>query len=86
MLQPSQTDSRTPILAPILRVLHSHQQAWAALPPSYRAILRAAWAEAGQEMLASYDAKNAKAMASVISKTGHPQSDESILGSGLGWR
>jgi TRAP-type mannitol/chloroaromatic compound transport system substrate-binding protein len=44
------------------------KQAWAALPPSYRAILRAACAEAGQEMLASYDAKNAKAMPSVVSK------------------
>ena len=44
------------------------KQAWASLPPSYQAILKAACAQAEQEMLASYDAKNAKAIASVITK------------------
>jgi len=48
--------------------LYVNKAAWASLPPAYQAILRAACAQAEQEMLASYDAKNAKAIASVIEK------------------
>jgi TRAP-type mannitol/chloroaromatic compound transport system substrate-binding protein len=40
--------------------------AWAALPPNYQAMLRYACAYALIEMLASYDAKNAKAVARVV--------------------
>jgi TRAP-type mannitol/chloroaromatic compound transport system substrate-binding protein len=44
------------------------KQAWASLPPAYQAILKAACAQAEQEMIASYDAKNAQAIARVIAK------------------
>jgi TRAP-type mannitol/chloroaromatic compound transport system substrate-binding protein len=39
---------------------------WATLPPRYQAALRAAGAIANQEMLASYDAKNAEAIARLV--------------------
>jgi len=39
---------------------------WATLPPRYQAALRAAGAVANQEMLASYDAKNAEAIARLV--------------------
>jgi len=45
-----------------------NKSAWAALPPHYQAIVRAACAQADTEMLASYDAKNPKALASVLEK------------------
>jgi len=43
-----------------------HKAAWAALPPRYQAVLRYACNFAMTEMLASYDAKNAKAIANVV--------------------
>jgi TRAP-type mannitol/chloroaromatic compound transport system substrate-binding protein len=42
------------------------KKAWATLPPRYQAALRAAGAVANQEMLASYDAKNAEAIAKLV--------------------
>jgi len=45
-----------------------NKAAYNALPPHYQSILRAACAYADQEMLASYDAKNPKALSSVTSK------------------
>ena len=48
--------------------LFINKSAWNSLPPAYQAILRAACVQAEQEMLASYDAKNAKAIASVVQK------------------
>lgn len=42
------------------------KKAWATLPPRYQAAMRAAGAVANQEMLASYDAKNAEAIARVV--------------------
>ena len=46
--------------------LFINKTAWASLPPYYQAILRAAGAQADTEMIASYDAKNPKALASVL--------------------
>lgn len=46
--------------------LFIHKAAWAALPPRYQAILKYACWYALTEMLASYDAKNAKAIARVV--------------------
>ena len=46
--------------------LFINKAAWAALPPRYQATLRYACAYALMEMLASYDAKNAKAIARVV--------------------
>ena len=46
--------------------LYINKAAWAALPPSYQSMLRAACAYALMDMLAGYDAKNAKALARVI--------------------
>ena len=43
-----------------------HKAAWAALPPRYQAILRYACWYSLTEMLASYDAKNAKAISRVV--------------------
>lgn len=45
-----------------------NKAAWAALPSAYQAILRAACFQADTEMLASYDAKNPKALSSVVGK------------------
>ena len=45
-----------------------NKPAWNSLPPTYQAILRAACFQADTEMLASYDAKNPQALASVIMK------------------
>jgi TRAP-type mannitol/chloroaromatic compound transport system substrate-binding protein len=42
------------------------KKAWATLPPRYQAALRAAGAVANTEMLASYDAKNAEAIAKLV--------------------
>ena len=42
------------------------KKAWATLPPRYQAALRAAGSVANQEMLASYDAKNAEAIAKLV--------------------
>ena len=42
------------------------KKAWATLPPRYQAAMRAAGAVANQEMLASYDAKNAEAIARLV--------------------
>ena len=42
------------------------KKAWATLPPRYQAAMRAAGAIANQEMLASYDAKNAEAIARLV--------------------
>ncbi len=42
------------------------KKAWASLPPRYQAALRAAGSVANQEMLASYDAKNAEAIARLV--------------------
>jgi TRAP-type mannitol/chloroaromatic compound transport system substrate-binding protein len=39
---------------------------WESLPPRYQAALRAAGAVANQDMLASYDAKNAEAIARLV--------------------
>lgn len=47
-------------------VLMINKAAWAALPPRYQAILRYAGYYAMTEMLASYDAKNAKAIARLV--------------------
>jgi TRAP-type mannitol/chloroaromatic compound transport system substrate-binding protein len=44
---------------------------WATLPPRYQAALRAAGAVANQEMLASYDAKNAEAIARLVAAGTH---------------
>jgi TRAP-type mannitol/chloroaromatic compound transport system substrate-binding protein len=46
--------------------LFVHKAAWDALPPRYQAVLRTACWYASQEMLASYDAKNAVAIARVV--------------------
>ena len=46
--------------------LFIHKAAWAALPPAYQAALRYACWYAMVEMQASYDAKNAKAITSVV--------------------
>ncbi len=46
--------------------LYINKAKWAELPASYQAMLRAACAYALMEMLASYDAKNAKALARVV--------------------
>jgi TRAP-type mannitol/chloroaromatic compound transport system substrate-binding protein len=46
--------------------LYINKAAWAKLPVSYQAMLRAACAYALMEMLASYDARNAKAISRVI--------------------
>jgi TRAP-type mannitol/chloroaromatic compound transport system substrate-binding protein len=46
--------------------LFIHKAAWAALPPAYQAALRYACWYAMLEMSASYDAKNAKAINSVV--------------------
>ena len=46
--------------------LFIHKAAWATLPPRYQAILKYACWYALTEMLASYDAKNAKAIARVV--------------------
>jgi TRAP-type mannitol/chloroaromatic compound transport system substrate-binding protein len=42
------------------------KQAWASLPPRYQSVLRAACNYSMTEMLASYDAKNAEAIARVV--------------------
>src|ERR1044071_6125363 len=46
--------------------LYVSKAAWASLPPAYQAMLRAACSHALMEMLASYDAKNAKALSRVV--------------------
>ena len=46
--------------------LFINKAAWAALPPSYQAMLRGACAYAQMEMLAGYDAKNARAINRVV--------------------
>ena len=46
--------------------LYINKATWAALPQSYQSMLRAACAYALMEMLAGYDAKNAKALARVV--------------------
>ena len=46
--------------------MYINKAAWAALPPRYQSVLRAACAYALMEMLASYDAKNAKAITRVV--------------------
>ena len=48
--------------------LYINKATWAALPASYQAMLRAACAYALMEMLACYDAKNAKALARVVAQ------------------
>jgi TRAP-type mannitol/chloroaromatic compound transport system substrate-binding protein len=48
--------------------LYVGKAAWASLPASYQAMLRAACGYAMMEMLASYDAKNAKALARVVAQ------------------
>ena len=48
--------------------LYINKAAWAELPPSYQAMLRAACAYALMEMLAGYDARNAKAIARVVAQ------------------
>jgi TRAP-type mannitol/chloroaromatic compound transport system substrate-binding protein len=48
--------------------LYINKAAWAALPPRYQAALRYACSYAMVEMLASYDAKNAKAIASLVAQ------------------
>jgi TRAP-type mannitol/chloroaromatic compound transport system substrate-binding protein len=48
--------------------LYINKAAWTALPVSHQAMLRAACAYALMEMLASYDAKNAKALARVVAQ------------------
>lgn len=48
--------------------LYVGNAAFASLPPVYRAVVRAACAQAGHEMIASYDAKNAIALADVVAK------------------
>src|SRR5256885_10830898 len=46
--------------------LFVNKAAWAALPPSYQTMLRGACAYAQMEMLAGYDAKNARAINRVV--------------------
>jgi TRAP-type mannitol/chloroaromatic compound transport system substrate-binding protein len=46
--------------------LYINKAAWAKLPPSYQSMLRAACAYALMDMLAGYDAKNAKALSRVV--------------------
>src|SRR5262245_44248625 len=48
--------------------LFIHKAAWAALPPRYQAILRYACWYALTEMIASYDAKNAKAVTRLVAQ------------------
>ncbi len=48
--------------------LYVNKAAWAALSPSYQAMLRTACAHTLMEMLASYDANNAKAIARVVAQ------------------
>src|SRR5205085_1771965 len=48
--------------------LYVNKTAWAALPASYRSMLQAACGYALMEMLASYDAKNAKALSRVVAQ------------------
>jgi TRAP-type mannitol/chloroaromatic compound transport system substrate-binding protein len=48
--------------------LYINKAAWAALPPSYQAMLRSACAYALIEMLAGYDARNAKAINRVVAQ------------------
>jgi TRAP-type mannitol/chloroaromatic compound transport system substrate-binding protein len=47
-------------------ILMVNKAAWAALPPRYQAVLRYAGIYAMTEMLASYDAKNAQAIARLV--------------------
>jgi TRAP-type mannitol/chloroaromatic compound transport system substrate-binding protein len=49
-----------------INVLMVNKQAWASLPPRYQAILKYACNYAMTEMLASYDAKNATAIARLV--------------------
>jgi TRAP-type mannitol/chloroaromatic compound transport system substrate-binding protein len=48
--------------------LYVNKASWAALPPTYQAMVRTACWYALLEMLASYDAKNAKALARVVAQ------------------
>jgi TRAP-type mannitol/chloroaromatic compound transport system substrate-binding protein len=48
--------------------LYVNKAAWASLPASHQSMLRAACTYALMEMLASYDAKNAKALARVVAQ------------------
>jgi TRAP-type mannitol/chloroaromatic compound transport system substrate-binding protein len=48
--------------------LYVSKAAWMSLPPSYQTMLRAACGYAMMEMLASYDAKNAKAIGRVVAQ------------------
>jgi TRAP-type mannitol/chloroaromatic compound transport system substrate-binding protein len=48
--------------------LYVGKAAWAALPPAYQTMLRSACGYALVEMLASYDAKNAKALSRVVAQ------------------
>jgi TRAP-type mannitol/chloroaromatic compound transport system substrate-binding protein len=48
--------------------LYINKAKWGELPPSYQAMLRAACSYALMEMLASYDARNAKAIARVVAQ------------------
>ena len=61
--------------------LYVNKATWAELPPSYQAMLRAACAYALMEMLAGYDARNAKALDRLVAagaqlsllSPGHPE-------------
>jgi TRAP-type mannitol/chloroaromatic compound transport system substrate-binding protein len=48
--------------------LYINKAKWAELPPSYQSMLRAACGYALMEMLAGYDARNAKALARVVAQ------------------
>ena len=48
--------------------LYVNRAAWAALPPSYQAMIRAACGYALMEMLAGYDARNARALSRVMAQ------------------
>ncbi|MGE0752918.1 MAG: TRAP transporter substrate-binding protein [Variibacter sp.] len=50
------------------QALYVNKAAWAAIPPHYQAILRAAGVTTVMEMMASYDAKNAKAISRVVAQ------------------
>ena len=47
-------------------IVMANKQAWAALPPRYQAALKYAGWDAMTDMLASYDAKNAQAIARLV--------------------
>ena len=66
--------------------LFIHKKAWASLPPQYQAALRYACWFALTEMLASYDAKNAKAIGRLAAAGTQPSRTAAGNHQGAAWR